>query len=116
MTTLIAIISIVAAVLQIILFFKLWGMTNDVRELRRMNEQILQKKQIRTKKDGELEKTQTATHAHSNIKISKGDYVIIKSTGQRLLVEDINGDRIFCNTGKFSGYKYFSIDEIEKES
>lgn len=29
-----AIISIVAAVLQIILFFKLWGMTNDVRKLK----------------------------------------------------------------------------------
>lgn len=29
-----AIISIVAAVLQIILFFKLWGMTDDVRKLK----------------------------------------------------------------------------------
>lgn len=33
MTTLIAIISIVAAVLQIVLFFKLWGMTNDVKRI-----------------------------------------------------------------------------------
>lgn len=31
----IAIISLVAAVLQIILFFKVWGMTNDIRELKK---------------------------------------------------------------------------------
>lgn len=34
MTTLIGIISIIAAILQIILFFKIWRMTNDVRELK----------------------------------------------------------------------------------
>lgn len=37
--TLISIISIVFAILQIILFFKLWGMTNDVKELKKMYEQ-----------------------------------------------------------------------------
>ena len=31
----IAIISLVAAILQIILFFKVWGMTNDIRELKK---------------------------------------------------------------------------------
>ena len=31
----IAIVSLVAAILQIILFFKVWGMTNDIRELKK---------------------------------------------------------------------------------
>ena len=35
MDVFIAIISLVAAILQIILFFKVWGMTNDVRALKR---------------------------------------------------------------------------------
>lgn len=34
METLLAIILIVFGVLQIILFFKIWGMTNDVREIK----------------------------------------------------------------------------------
>lgn len=36
---LVSIISIVFAILQIVLFFKLWGMTNDVKELKKMYEQ-----------------------------------------------------------------------------
>ena len=34
MEIVIAIVSLVAAILQIILFFKVWGMTNDIRELK----------------------------------------------------------------------------------
>lgn len=33
MTTFLGIVSVVASVLQIILFFKIWGMTNDVKRL-----------------------------------------------------------------------------------
>ena len=35
MAELISIIAFVAAILNIILFFKLWGMTNDIRELKK---------------------------------------------------------------------------------
>lgn len=35
MVEFIAIVSLVAGVLQIILFFKVWGMTNDIRELKK---------------------------------------------------------------------------------
>ncbi len=34
MVEFVAIISFIAGVLQIILFFKVWGMTNDIRELK----------------------------------------------------------------------------------
>ncbi|MBE6202155.1 MAG: hypothetical protein E7135_00645 [Rikenellaceae bacterium] len=34
LTIIITLVSVVAAVLQIILFFKIWGMCNDVRALR----------------------------------------------------------------------------------
>lgn len=39
METLLAIIFIVFGILQIILFFKIWGMTNDVREMKK-NQQL----------------------------------------------------------------------------
>lgn len=35
MVEFIAIVSLIAGVLQIILFFKIWGMTNDIRELKK---------------------------------------------------------------------------------
>ncbi|MBE6260709.1 MAG: hypothetical protein E7107_07780 [Prevotella sp.] len=35
MVEFVAIITLVAGVLQIILFFKVWGMTNDIRELKK---------------------------------------------------------------------------------
>lgn len=35
MVEFIAIVSLVAGILQIILFFKVWGMTNDIRELKK---------------------------------------------------------------------------------
>ena len=41
MTGILSIILLVFGVLQIILFFKLWGMTNDVRSIRAMMEKRL---------------------------------------------------------------------------
>ena len=35
MVEIVALITLVAGVLQIILFFKIWGMTNDIRALKR---------------------------------------------------------------------------------
>jgi hypothetical protein len=35
MVEFIAIVSLIAGILQIILFFKIWGMTNDIRELKK---------------------------------------------------------------------------------
>jgi hypothetical protein len=35
MVEFIAIVSLIAGILQIILFFKVWGMTNDIRELKK---------------------------------------------------------------------------------
>lgn len=34
MDTLLAIIIVVFGILQLILFFKIWGMTNDIREIK----------------------------------------------------------------------------------
>lgn len=41
MTEILSIILLIFGVLQIILFFKLWGMTNDVRSMRAMVKDIL---------------------------------------------------------------------------
>lgn len=35
MVEFIAVISLIAGILQIVLFFKVWGMTNDIRELKK---------------------------------------------------------------------------------
>ena len=41
---LVSIIIIVFGILQIILFFKIWGMTNDVREIKNMLELNIRQK------------------------------------------------------------------------
>lgn len=104
-----AIISIVAAVLQIILFFKLWGMTNDVRKL----------------KDAVIGNFSQANPSHQkemeappieHMGISVGDYVIRKSDGKRMKVQSIYNNKLFCSANVFGGYKYYALNEIEKEN
>ena len=49
MESLIAIISIVVGVLNIILFFKIWGMTNNVNEIRNLLVDSKERKKNQTK-------------------------------------------------------------------
>lgn len=46
-----SIVAIILGILQIILFFKLWGMTNDVREMKNMLDIILRKEFQKSNED-----------------------------------------------------------------
>lgn len=47
----VSIVAIIFGILQIILFFKLWGMTNDVREMKNMLDIILRKEFQKSNED-----------------------------------------------------------------
>lgn len=47
----VSIVAIIFGGLQIILFFKLWGMTNDVREMKNMLDIILRKEFQKSNED-----------------------------------------------------------------
>lgn len=91
----ISIIVIVFGILQIILFFKIWGMTNDVKELR---------KHFITERKSQSESQQTDVESASIDydkrldKLSIGDEVIIKSTGEKVKIVKEWGNNLVVNT------------------
>ena len=99
----ILILSIVWSVLSIVLFFKVWEMTNDVREIKnKILYDVTPQKEV-------------LTPVIDNREIKEGDTVIEKATGNEIFVKSVlaNGKYI-CWRDKNKTYmeKYFS-SEIE---
>ena len=82
---------IVIAVLNIILFFKLWGATNDIRKIRN---EICKTSQVQEEKPAAQEVRKPATSTRSGFNV--GDWVTTKDTPDRVMyIDRIN------NTGEF---------------
>ena len=96
----VSIVIIVFGVLQIILFFKLWGMTNNVKKIKR----ILNNKK---EQDMEIGKTVIADGT------KEGDLVVELKTERQMRVENITNDGKFeCKaSGMIVGV--FKRNEIE---
>ena len=99
-TLFVSIVIIVFGVLQIILFFKLWGMTNNVAEIKR----ILNNKK---EQDMEIGKTVIADG------IKEGDLVVELKTERQMRIASITNDGKYeCKvSGNIVGT--FSRNEIE---
>nr|DAL72486.1 MAG TPA: hypothetical protein [Caudoviricetes sp.] len=103
METLLAIIFIVFGVLQIILFFKIWGMTNDVRNIKEMYESE------REAHYRNLNRTNpnTKNQEESDLSISKfsvGDLVVHIKTGKQMRIKNINTNNVHSNNDTYSCY------------
>ena len=94
-TIILGLVMLVFGILQIILFFKVWGMTNDVRKITHHLIPI---------------KHHVPQNTRTHIKI--GDTVIIKSSGHKMTVIDIRKDGALCatDTGAIEGT--FQLNEI----
>ncbi len=106
MVVLLSIISIVFGILQIILFFKIWGMTNDVRELKLffINKdsytKIISEKR-NTNGSADDEKKENGFSPNPNRKLSKGNSVINISNGEQMIINEIGYDgSCICYIGK----------------
>ena len=101
----VSIIIIVFGILQIILFFKVWGMTNNVSEMKNMMEQFL-KKDFQDKDKFEPTTSNITNNIEpdkedfpSNTKFCKGDIVIYKPENMKLTVIGYMSPNIFkCKT------------------
>ena len=111
METILAIIFIVFGILQIILFFKIWGMTNDVREIK--NKYL--------KRDGD---DITSLHNDSDlsdnsIPIKDNDEVIEIGSSRRMYVYGkTNDEKYNCYAG-YNGIGFigeFSEEELKLTS
>lgn len=122
MTEFLSIVLIVFGVLQIILFFKIWGMTNDVAKIKDLLESKLSNIQmakdqplIEQKEDkAPVTKETKSKQLHNDINI--GDSVIRLSDGKMMVVDSIDDGQYFCKGSFMEGYSYYIREEIEKKN
>lgn len=93
MFSFVGIIIIVFGILQIILFFKMWGMTNNVSEMKNMMELLLRKDFQNKENLGEPVQYSIPDNTEcdkenfpENTKFQKGDIVLYKPENTKLIV------------------------------
>lgn len=117
-TFFISIVAIIFGILQIILFFKLWGMTNNISKITNILESKLtndlshQKQSIDNSYTKDNPKIQENNPNKSHNDINIGDNVIRLLDGKKMVVDSIENGKYFCKISMIEGYKYFSRDEI----
>lgn len=97
------VVVLVFGVLQIILFFKIWGMTNDVSRVRWILE-------------SQNKSADRKTNEEKNMKsngISVGDLVVRLKDEKQMRVATIRDGKYECNTYGMSEGKWYDRDEIE---
>ena len=117
----ISIVIIIFGVLQIILFFKLWIMTGDVKDIKNIIKAHLSNPRAtnsqnecysQEKNDGIENDKKEITNIDD---IAIGDNVTRLSDNKQMIVDSVNGDKYFCKVSFFEGYKYFNRNEIKKQ-
>ena len=112
---------IVFGVLQIILFFKMWGMTNDVSKIRDLLEarltefQTVKEQPKNFNNETDIKSSKVAVKAELPNDINIGDNVIRISDGKSMIVDSIDDGQYFCKGSFMEGYSYYKRDEIEKK-
>ena len=112
MLTFVSIVVIVFAILQIILFFKVWGMTDDVRKL--VNHFCSENAVIEHSSYQEQPTTQRDYDKHLD-NVKKGDFVIRLSDGAKMEVDTVSNDRFFCKANSVEGWKWYTKYEVRTE-
>lgn len=114
-----SIVLIVFGVLQIILFFKMWGMTNDVAKIkdvlnsRLSNMQIAKEQSIITQKENKISETKESINVELLNDINAGDSVIRLSDGKMMIVDSVDDGEYFCKGSFPEGCSYYKREEIK---
>jgi hypothetical protein len=96
------VLALVWSILCLILFFKVWGMTNDIREIKKYLLSDILVSPTAHEKDSSKKKN-----------IKEGDIVINKKTGEEMIVKNIYSNGVYgCDTGKIYP-EDFTINDIE---
>lgn len=111
MEILVSFFIIVFGILQIILFFKIWEMTNNVKDLKVHFCDCEQQKEKKVTQTKEEQINNGNKYDKRLDTIKPGDKVALPN-GDELVVDTIDKDRFFCKTGTLSGYKYFKKSEV----
>lgn len=113
-TIVLALIFVVFGILQIILFFKIWGMTDNVRLMHQniASIQNLLSERI-TNESNPHQKYPSPIQSHSAAKFKDGDVVLDKVSQKRLIVVEVQTDGM-CLCGNVAGEieRVFTPDEL----
>ena len=115
---LVSVIALIWVIMNIILFFKVWGMTNDVRKLTEKfcgsSENV---PEVSNKEFGGVQVSDDADYDRRLDEIRPGDKVKRKSDGKTMEVDSVEAKRLFCKGGSLEGYKWYpksSLEYLEK--
>ena len=105
---------IIWSILGIILYFKVWKMCNDVRELKNLYGEKKDFPCKNTTSDLQEHKNQSAKEVQT---FSKGQKVVLKITGTQFIVDDIleeNGETKYYSNKFGCSYKANEIEDLVK--
>lgn len=108
-----SIIMLIFGILQIILFFKMWGMTNNVK---RLTDYFLNSKKehiIGAAKEIDDNSYDGREYDKKLNDIKPKDKVIRISDNKVMIVDTIENGNFFCKANSIEGYKWYSKYEIK---
>ncbi len=108
-----SIVMLIFGILQIILFFKIWGMTNNVKKL---TDHFVstQNKSVEIKDEISSETSHDDREYDRKLdKIKPNDKVVRISDGKEMVVDSIENGKFFCKASSIGGYKWYSRYEIK---
>ena len=115
------ILLVVWGILNIILFFKIWGATNDIAEMRNMmhsytTPQIKDKiaSSVPSTEEQEVKDTEDVVQPNmmKNLNLKAGDYVIRNIDNKEYKIEEIRPDGVLIYVGMFTGYQVLKPNEF----
>ena len=103
------VVCLIFGILQIILFFKIWGMTNNVKRILNIFEEVTKEKRLELETAAKKAKYNNATENAAD-KFNIGD-LVVDSNGIQWRVAEINGVIVVCKNST-KGIVEYAADEI----
>lgn len=129
MEAIIFIAAVVIGLFQIMLFIKIWEMTNNVQRLTdhflnqakaaapKLSEEAAQasptQKDVNNKPEAKAQDSPSKTEDSQLDNVKPGDKIRHLKSGNVYTVYSISDNKFCCDTGWLSGYKFFKKEEVE---
>ena len=123
MEVLIAFLSIIWSILCLILFFKIWGATNDIAEMKDMMHSFLNnytnsnrpsQQPVGTVQQSasEVSKKETPTPKIEDLGLRPGDYIVRNFDNKEYKIEEVRPNGVLVYIGMMAGYRTLTPDQF----
>ena len=124
MEVFIGIISIIWTILCIILFFKIWGATNDIAEMRDMMRNFVSSpstvytqtpntvSSFEQQTNNVTKEKMTSAQTMSNLRLKPGDYIIRNFDNKEYKIEEVRQDGVLVYLGMMGGYRTLKPEDF----